>query len=73
MKDDFTPKECAEATGLSERTVRRRLHLYRRALAGDQVTVAELALAIPYRIRLGVPYRIPAEVVDALQRVETIT
>lgn len=73
MDNDLSPKELASATGLSERTIRRRLALYRRAVVDHApVPVATLRLAIPYRHRLGVPYRIPAEVAELLRRAEAI-
>lgn len=69
---DLTPKQAADALDLSERTVRRRLAIYRQVCAGRKVSARLKALAIPYRLRLGVPYRIPAEVVDELRSVEAI-
>ena len=61
---DISPKQFATATGLSERTVRRRIGYFRRIVAGKTVPVRLRSLAIPYRFRLGIPYRIPAEVLS---------
>jgi len=72
MSEDFTVKTAPAALGLSERTVRRRLGYYRDMQAGRRLKAWQRALAIPYRHRLGYPYRIPAEVIDALRRVEAV-
>lgn len=59
---DLSVKEFATATGLSEKTVRRRVRLFERAATGEPIPLNRLPLAIPFRVRLGRPYRIPAEI-----------
>ena len=59
---DLSPKQFAAATGLSLRTVLRRLGYFTRIVTGKPVPARLRLLAIPYRFRLGIPYRIPAEV-----------
>lgn len=72
MNGDATPKQAAEVLGISERTVRRRLAIYRLIVSGKRVAARDRALAIPYRHRLGVPYQIPAECLEAIRRVEVV-
>lgn len=70
--DTLSPKEAAAVLGISERTVRRRLSIYREIVAGKRVRAVDRRLAIPYRHRLGVPYQIPAETVEQIRSVEAV-